>query len=236
MAKSTAIENIKHLAAFDDLFKARFESFDLSAVMMYMIDTAPEAALYHLAEQFNVLGLKGWNLAITEADKRALIKKAIFLHRHSGTPFAVKESIKAVGFGDVELKEGIGLNYDGEEDYNGAVVYFGGNWATFRAVITLPPDRLMNAAEQIKLIGLINEWKNARSLLLDLSFRLLLSDALEYEEFLDLGEGIEEFTMAGAYYNGGATYNGAQTYNKGADVVSLTIINTLTGEIINDEF
>ena len=55
---SNAIENISHLKAFDDVFKERFENMDLTPILMYMIDSAPESALYYLAEQFKQIGLE----------------------------------------------------------------------------------------------------------------------------------------------------------------------------------
>ena len=49
---------------------------DLSRLLVYLIDLVQSEALPHLADQFHVLGLEGWNAALTEEARRALIKSA----------------------------------------------------------------------------------------------------------------------------------------------------------------
>ncbi len=134
MAKTilaSGIADKKHLAAFDQLAAERFAA--LGAEMVYLVDLVNVAALPALAAQFDVLGYKGWALTNTEPERRALLKQAIELHRYKGTPWAVKEAIKRVGFGEVKIVEGGAMLHDGTillrngEYRRGA----GANWATF---------------------------------------------------------------------------------------------------------
>lgn len=234
---SNIIANVPHLDAFDKILKDRFESFDFSPILMYIIDTAPESALIHLAGQFDVLGLKGWNLAVTIDDKRNLIKRAIELHRFKGTIWAVKEGIKSVGFDDAEIIEHVGFDFDGTWDFDGSFTYAGGNWATFRVKITLPNDRSMTAPELVQVRQMIEEYKNVRSHLVDVTLIVSFSDSVFIDDqFLDLGDGIVDTLAAGMYYDGQYNFNGLQTYNKAADTIDLKIINSQTGQITYESF
>lgn len=70
---------------------------ELTRTVLYDFDQVEAQALVHLAEQFNVLGDAGWDLADTEAKKRALLKEAIALHCMKGTPYAVKRALELLG-------------------------------------------------------------------------------------------------------------------------------------------
>lgn len=76
---------------------ARPSALDISTVVLYDFDTVNASALPHLAEQFNVLGDAGWDIADTDAKRRALLKEAVALHRIKGTPHAVKRSLQLLG-------------------------------------------------------------------------------------------------------------------------------------------
>ncbi len=184
---ATSIANVPHLAAFDDLAASRFDGLDLSVICVYVVDVAPEPALYYLAKQFNVLGWKGWNLATTVAEKRALIKKAVELKRFAGTPWAIAEAVKAVGFDGAQIIEGVGVNYDGSHVHDGTITYgAGANWANFRVIIDLPAEKAIDGPALEKIKRLIFEYKNARSYLVDISFQTLVSDRLESTDLVDL--------------------------------------------------
>lgn len=179
---ASGIAHIPHLAAFDDMVKSRLESLDLSALLVYVVDSVPADALYYLASQFDVLGWKGWNLAQTDADRRALIKKAIELHRYKGTVWAIKEAVRAVGFDDAKVKEHVGFDYDGAIDYDGTEVFSGGHWANFRVIVGLPDDIPINATLISLLTNLILEYKNARSNLTDIAFYINFSDTMSFND------------------------------------------------------
>ncbi len=157
-------EGIRDLSteAFNELID-RLGSIDLTPLLVYLIDYVTPSALPHLAEQFHVTGLEGWELAETEEEKRALIKKAIELHRYRGTPWAVKEALKAVGF-EADIYEWFQeLPYP----YN---TFFGDiSNAPYEFFIVVNcskmfgKDVLLSGENQQRLISLINEYKNLRS-------------------------------------------------------------------------
>src|ERR1700752_76083 len=115
-----SISYLSHLAAFDLLVKNRFSDLELDKLLVYLIDTVDSDAIPYLAEQFDVLGYKGFRLANTETDQREIIKRSIELHRYKGTLWAVREALTSIGFGNAIIVEHV-------EDH----------WAKFRVTIEL---------------------------------------------------------------------------------------------------
>lgn len=80
---------------------ARISHLPLQPVVVYDFDRVPASALPALAQQFNVLGDGGWDLACTalspDAAKRALLKEAVHLHRIKGTPYALRRALDLLG-------------------------------------------------------------------------------------------------------------------------------------------
>lgn len=166
---ATALQGKPHLAVFDDIARTRLEAINLDVLLFGMIDTAPAAALPILAEQYHILGVEGWNMAVTEADKRALLKRALDLHRRKGTPWAIKEAIKGMGFPDVTISEGISRYHNGAITYNGTETHGSEGWAKFKVIVTagaVPHP----AAIEAQVAALIEEYKSARSTLVSLTF------------------------------------------------------------------
>jgi phage tail P2-like protein len=91
-----ALRNDLNMRALESL-AARLSGLDLAPTVLYDFASVKASALPHLAEQFNVLGDAGWDMADTEAKQRALLKEAIALHRIKGTPWAVKRSLELLG-------------------------------------------------------------------------------------------------------------------------------------------
>ncbi len=91
-----ALRNDLNMRALETL-AARLSGLNLAPSVLYDFDHVDASALIHLAEQFNVLGDAGWDMANTEAKKRALLKEAVALHRIKGTPYAVKRSLELLG-------------------------------------------------------------------------------------------------------------------------------------------
>ncbi|ECT9547826.1 phage tail protein I [Salmonella enterica] len=85
---------------------ARLQNIDLTPLLVYLVDLTEVTALPWLADQLAITGDNGWNLAESEDARRALIKNAIELHRYKGTPWSVRQVIRNLGFGEVELREG----------------------------------------------------------------------------------------------------------------------------------
>jgi P2-related tail formation protein len=166
---SSEIRAKDHLRIFDELAQYRFSILQIEKILVYMVDTVDVDALPYLADQFNLLGLNGWNSANTIADRRALIKRAIELQRYAGTPFAIRRALQSVGCTDVQFEEGVGPVYDGYFMHDGTITYGDGNWATFRVTVD-PGAREVTQAATDELVALINAWKNARSKLVGLNY------------------------------------------------------------------
>jgi len=221
---ASALSGANHITAIGRAAGAELAEVPTNGLLMYLVDSAPESALYHLADQFGVLGWAGWRLAATVAARRALIKKAIVLHRKKGTVFAIKEAVRAVGFDSAEIREGVGVDYDGTYVYDGSITYAGGNWATFRVTVAVGADVSITPELAANMRALIEEYKNARSHLIDVSFAISLADTLSPSEILEYDDGqIVDQLFPGVDYSGEAFYNGAQTYNNGADIVNLRV-------------
>ena len=222
---ASGISNRDHLAAFDNMAAARMSALEVEKVLIYLIDTVDVDALQPLAEQFDLLGYRGWKLAKTEADKRALIKRAIELHRYKGTPYSIKESLKSVGFFNTVIQERIGNLYDGVATYNGLVNHGAGNWATFRVIFDLGGDKGINSQQTADLLGLVDEYKNVRSVLMGFSWKATIEEVVEITDELEVTVVYGEMTDVsgiGVNYNATASYNGAESHNRIEDVLEVT--------------
>jgi phage tail P2-like protein len=206
-----SIAHISHLAAFDLMVKKRFSDLELDRLLVYLIDTVDVDALPYLAEQFDVLGYKGMRLAHNEADQREIIKRSIALHRYKGTVWAVKEAMRAVGYGDAVLTE-----------------HVDGHWAKFRVTVDIG-NHPVNALEIADLVAMITEYKNARSKLVDVSFTLSFGDdAITISD--ELTEGFasvdeDSINVGGDFlHNGLVLRNGSRNYNQDTDVLTIQIL------------
>jgi phage tail P2-like protein len=133
------------MRALETVF-ARSSKIDLSPMVVYDFDHVVESALPLLAEQFHILGAEGWALAETITEKRALLKRAIELHRHKGTPWAIKQALAALSF-NTRIFEW--FDYDGDP-------------YRFRVEVE-SPERAVDEALWARLVELINAYKNVRS-------------------------------------------------------------------------
>lgn len=163
---------VPHIEVFDDMYAARMQSIDVAQCMPNFIDNVAASALVWLASQFDLLGEKGYANASTEAEKREVIKNAIELHRYKGTPYAIELALKNIGYTTVNITEGIaGPNnpLDGSWPLDGTtqlgLLNIGNGWATFSVQAlghpSISPDVIARS------INIINEFKNARSLLVE---------------------------------------------------------------------
>lgn len=132
---------------------------DLSVLAVTDIDNVGETILNHLAQQFDVLGYKGWLLADTDEKKRALLKQSVRLHRTASTPYSIETALAILDITVTEIIENPPLTYDGTWQYNGAEFYDSKKWDRFivKFANPVPP-----ALEEL-VFNLIEAWKNARS-------------------------------------------------------------------------
>jgi hypothetical protein len=243
---ASVLKDILHLTALVDSAESILDGIDLTPLLVYLIDTTSAEALPYLAEQFGVLGFSGWIIAETEAQQRELLKKALELQRYKGTPWAIKEILKAVGFGGATITEGgtgFAPLYDGEFIYNGEITYAPSadyDWALFSIVLDLGELRGITQAETDLAINVVKAYKNARSRLVGVSYTVSISDAitinddaLAYNQQADP----ENETTRGLIYDGTAQYNGVHTYaGTQGDSASIVVKNSLGNIILIEAF
>lgn len=164
---ASAVDSNDLMRAFHDLVAERWDNWDLTPFLVYLVDTCDPSALPYLAEQFDVSGVSGFEVAENEEQQRGLIKKSIALHKYMGTPWAVKEACNAVGFTVMELVEGV--TAPGKEPA-------ATDWAQFKVVIEIPDTRSVNEYQLRKLKMFIEIYKNARSHLIGIDFVQYLTD------------------------------------------------------------
>lgn len=135
----------------------------------------PEDVLDSLAWQLHV---DGYEAAASYEDKRRMVDRSLLLHRRKGTPWAVAEALRALGYADARITEGGSvIRYDGESLYNGANTYASGNrWALFDVEVDLGDGMGISAASIQRLRVAIEAWKNVRSWLRAFSWRASISD------------------------------------------------------------
>lgn len=140
---TTAIEKepILSIAKTFDAFMA--DRIDTSALLLWGgIDTAKESVLDHLAYHLHV---DEYDTSYPIDIKRRMIKQSITVHKHKGTPYAVKTAIATV-YGSGQLEEWW--------DYGGT---------PYRFRVSGITDPLTGAADIRRLLTLINSAKNKRS-------------------------------------------------------------------------
>lgn len=139
MAKLTyaaVIERDQRARALAEL-GLRLDLAELPQLMPRLVDLVAPEHLPLLAESCSILGADGYWLAESDDARRKLIKGAYELHRYKGTPWAIREIVRWLGFGEVRIIEGLnGQTYDGSINYNGSHVYGAGSyWAHYRIIM-----------------------------------------------------------------------------------------------------
>ena len=133
------IERDQRARALADL-GLRYRATDLSRLMPRLVDLVAADHLDLLAESRSLLGEDGYWLAESDDARRKLIKGAYQLHRHKGTPWAIREIVRRLGFGEVQIMEGLGnKKYNGEIAHNGLFAHgHSDRWAHYRVVMLYP--------------------------------------------------------------------------------------------------
>jgi len=145
--------------AFSELVAERWDNFDITPFMVYLVDSCETSVLSYLADQFDVAGLQGFEIAENEEQQRELIKRSIALHKFIGTPWVIREACKTVGFPIVLLEEGVN-----------------NEWAQFSVFVEADTSRHISEENYRKLRLFIEFYKNERSHLVELGFFQTLTD------------------------------------------------------------
>lgn len=102
-----ALAGDERFALLLELLDDALDGLDLNSMLVYLVDLVKPALLPVLADQFSLLDEAAWLLAESEEARRNLIKNSAELHRYKGTPWAIREVIRLLGFGEVVIQEGL---------------------------------------------------------------------------------------------------------------------------------
>lgn len=223
----TGVADADHIVKIDETVEHRLSGIPLDQLLVYFVDTVTAEALPFLAEQFNVLGIRGYAQAETDQDKRELIKRAIELHRYKGTPWAVREGLRSVGFKEAEIIEGVGLDHNGTILRNGSQKYEGGNPFQFRVRLDLGETSGMTAERLRMARQVINEYKNVRSHLFDIGFIITMDDFMTIDDptSVEINGASEEEMLQNGSYNGSISFDGDESFMYATDIISVNITN-----------
>lgn len=159
---ASAISDNELARAFSEMVADRWDNWDLSEFLPYLVDTVAPSALPYLADQFDIDGLQGFGMAETEQQQRDIIKKSIALHKFIGTPWAIREACRTVGFPIVILEEGVTALPGGPESPE--------DWARFRVFVEADDSRHITAEESRKIHLFVEFYKNERSHLVEVGY------------------------------------------------------------------
>lgn len=109
MAKLTYADVIEQEVKYKALadLSLPLSRLDTSKIMTTLVELLDDAFIPLLAEKWSVTGYDGEFLAESDRSKRELIKAAIELHRYKGTPWAIREVLRRLGFGEIDIDEGL---------------------------------------------------------------------------------------------------------------------------------
>lgn len=155
----------------------RLDSLSQHTIIM-LTDLNPADTLPFFADHFSLFG-DGWEFAVSENDQRELIKEAIEIHRHKGTPWAIKRVLKLLGFGDCELIERTGfLEHDSVAKHNSSHRYgYGGDWTHYKLVT----PRLMSTADAERIRALLIDVAPLRCKLVSINIPVNHNGAIKHD-------------------------------------------------------
>lgn len=171
MARSTyplIVRRDKKYKALADL-GLRLYQIDKSLIATNLVDIVPSRYLQLLGEKWSVLGYDGWSLAESDAGRRSLIKHSVELHRRKGTPWSIREIVRKLGFGEVDLQENLwNHKRDGSIARDGTKYYGDENkWAHYRVILKQP----ITNDQAAMLREVLQQYAPARCVLESLDYR-----------------------------------------------------------------
>lgn len=132
-------------------------------------------------------GVDDWDRDWPEEVKRAVIAASIAVHRHKGTPGAIRAALAAAGYPDADIEERFGWNdHDGASAFDGSISYAArDHWAEYRISLLRP----ISVAQAAQVAAILRTVAPAHA-------RLKLFD----------------FAQAANLYDGAIAHDGAYTY------------------------
>lgn len=120
--------------ALVQVINERWQQLPTQRVLVWHLASVVDSALRHLAR---ALGVEG--LTFAGYPPRELLVRGIDILRRRGTPAAMVEAIRALGYEDIEILEGGARQYDGSWQYDGTYRYGAdAHWAIFFVFVRDP--------------------------------------------------------------------------------------------------
>ena len=118
----------------------RLDLLDTPKLMPRLVELVAPEHLELLAESRSILNEDGYWLAESNQARRRLIRGAYELHRYKGTPWAIREIVRRLGFGEVQILEGLGNKFhDGTITRDGTYAHgHRDRWAHYRIIMNHP--------------------------------------------------------------------------------------------------
>lgn len=115
----------------------RLDLADTPKLMPRLVDLVTPEHLELLAESRSILNEDGYWLAESDQARRRLIKGACELHRYKGTLWAIREIVRRLGFGEVQILEGLGNKFHNDEITRDGTYAHGHHdrWAHYRIIM-----------------------------------------------------------------------------------------------------
>jgi len=160
------------------------------------------------------VGVEEWDSTWPETVKRDVISATPDIRRHRGTVWAVREALRAAGYADAYIEEGMPyLTHNGAELHNGEDDYSGGSrWALFRVIADIGENIGVSGSERERLVRLVRRAKPVRSVLREVAYQASVSDSLEMgdEHAITVKPAFEEVRPAGLRYDGSIDHSQAE--------------------------
>lgn len=186
---------------------------DVDLASLWNPHSCPEAALPWLAWALHISDGEGWRLAKNSEQKRELLDKAVILHRKKGTPWSIKEALKANGFNGIDIQERLPQNrYDGALNHAGAEYYNAYGWAQFRVTADVGDSQTISAENTLRIVETIHQWKPARSHLVDVQYQVSVDDRVSSNESITTAA---QLAQEEAHLWGSRLYDGSLAFNQG---------------------
>jgi len=190
-----SLQNDENIRALAEVFEKGYEEIQkhiINVLIYSRIDELPEEILDLLAWQFHI---EGYELAETVEEKRNFVRNAIELHRHKGTPYAIKKVLEALGL-EGRIQEWF---------------EYGGEAYRFKVEVNSTTKQI-TAELRDTLIKLINKYKNVRSWLEEIALTYLSRGAVyisagcmaETEAYAEMIEGYEWSAAGSTFIYAGA--------------------------------
>ncbi|WP_207848874.1 MULTISPECIES: phage tail protein [unclassified Pseudomonas] len=152
-----ALASDERFSILCDLLQESLDGIDINAMLVYLVDLMKPSILPHLADQFSLMDEVAWLLAESDDAKRNLIKSAAELHRFKGTPWAIREVFRVLGFGEIRIDEGVSPGADSDSV-----------WSLYRVALL---ERVITNEQAAMLRRLLLTVAPARCRLVDLDYQ-----------------------------------------------------------------